>query len=117
MRSTPRLLSILITGLLASAGAVFSAPPQDEAPDTIVSRIPRESVASTAIASVGYSKRRQILEVEFVNGAIYRYFGVPRSVYHRFMNAESKARYYDQKIKGNFRSLRVRRWHTEDSGT
>ena len=116
MRSTPRLLSILIVGLLAHTTTVFSALPQDDASDTIVSRIPRESVASSAIASIGYSKRRQILEVEFVNGAIYRYFGVPRSAYHRFMKAESKARYYDQKIKGNFRSLRVRHWHTEDSG-
>jgi hypothetical protein len=115
MHFPSRLLSILIGGLLViDTGAVLSA--QGEEPsDKIVSRIPREPVASSVLASVGYSKRRQILEIEFVNGAIYRYFGVPRSVYHHFMAAESKTRYYHQNIKGNFRSLRVRRWHTENS--
>ena len=46
----------------------------------IVSHIPRQPVRSTAIAAVGYSKRRHILEIEFVNGAIYRYLDVPPSV-------------------------------------
>ena len=116
MRSWPRVLSIVIAFALAIAGdATLSAKPE-ESSDKIVSRIPREPVASSVIASVGYSKRRQILEIEFLNGAIYRYFSVPRSAYHHFMAAESKARYYDQHIKGNFRSLRVRRWQTEASG-
>src|SRR2546430_2327641 len=95
-----RLLSILGAGLLANANAILSAPPYDDASDRMVSRIPREPVTSSVIASVGYSKRRQILEIEFLNGAIYRYFSVPRSVHHHFMAAESKARYYDQHIKG-----------------
>ena len=113
---SPPSLSILIAALLViSNGAILSAE-SEEPSDKIISHIPRERVASSAIASVGYSKRRQILEVEFANGAIYRYFAVPRSVYHRLMAAESKTRYYDQHIKGNFRSLRVRRWHTENSG-
>ena len=112
---SPRL-SILIASLLAITSDNVASAESEELSDKIVSRIPRERVASSAIASVGYSKRRQILEVEFANRAIYRYFAVPRSVYHRLMAAESKTRYYDQHIKGNFRSLRVRRWHTENSG-
>ena len=76
--------------------------------DHITSRIPRQSVQSTAIAKVGYSKRRHILEIEFVNGAVYRYFDVPVSTYRELMSAESKARFYDSNIKKHFRSALVR---------
>ena len=74
----------------------------------ITSRIPRESVASKGIASIGYSKRLHILEIEFVNGAVYRYLEVAPSVHRELMAAESKASYYDRNIKGNYPSVRVR---------
>jgi len=74
----------------------------------ITSRIPRESVASKGIASIGYSKRLHILEIEFVNGAVYRYLEVTPSVYRDLMTADSKAGYYDRNIKGNYPSVRVR---------
>src|SRR5260370_11660712 len=77
-------------------------------PNHIISRIPREPVQSTAIAKVGYSKRRHILEIEFVNGAVYRYLDVAPSVYRELTSVDSKARYYDAHIKGNYPSLRVR---------
>ena len=43
--------------------------------------IPRQPVQSTAIATIGYSNCLHILEIEFVNGAVYRYFDVPVTVY------------------------------------
>ena len=77
-------------------------------PDHIASHIPRQPVESSAIAKVGYSKRRHILEIEFVNGAIYRYFDIPISVHHDLMSAESKARFYDSNIRKHYRSVLVR---------
>ena len=77
-------------------------------PNHIISRIPREPVQSTAIAKVGYSKRRHILEIEFVNGAVYRYLDVPRAVYRDLMSAESKARFYDSNIRRHYRSILIR---------
>lgn len=74
----------------------------------IILHIPRKSVDSKGIASIGYSKRRQILEIEFVNGAVYRYVQVAPSVYRDLMAADSKTRYYDTNIKGNYPSVRVR---------
>src|SRR4029077_2935963 len=68
-------------------------------PNHIVSHIPREPVQSSAIAKVGYSKRRHVLEIEFVNGAVYRYLDVPPSTHHDLMSAESKARFYDSNIR------------------
>jgi hypothetical protein len=74
----------------------------------VVSHIPRQEVQSSAIAKVGYSKRRHMLEIEFVNGAVYRYLDVPLSVYDDLMSAESKARFYDSKIRKHYRSILVR---------
>jgi KTSC domain len=94
-------VSVFVVATIASA-----QPSSTPAP--IVSHIPRQRVESSAIATVGYSKRRKILEVEFVNGAVYRYLDVPGSVYRDLMSAESKARFYDSKIKGHYRSILVR---------
>jgi KTSC domain len=87
--------------------AVASAEPSPT-PNQIISRIPRKPVESTAIAKIGYSKRRHILEIEFVNGAVYRYLDVPSIVYRNLMSAESKARFYDSNIRRHYRSVLVR---------
>lgn len=41
----------------------------------------RQYVSSSNIASIGYDASDMILEVEFLNGAIYQYYDVPQSVY------------------------------------
>src|SRR5262249_10851078 len=92
-----------------STVAVVVAPAEPSAtPSHVVSRIPRQPVQSSAIAKVGYSKRRHMLEIEFVNGAVYRYTDVPATVYHDLMSSESKARFYDSNIRGHYRSVLVR---------
>jgi len=104
------VLRIWFAALIAMvnvAPAVFSAEPSPT-PDHVISRIPRQTVQSTAIAKVGYSKRRHILEIEFVNGAIYRYLDVPPTVHRDLMSAESKTRFYDSNIRKHYRSVLVR---------
>jgi len=66
-------------------------------------------VESTALASVGYSKRLRVLEIEFRNGAIYRYADVAPDVFDALMDARSKARFYDENIRHKYRSVHVRR--------
>ena len=95
--------------------AVAWAEP-NSTPNHIVSHIPRQRVESSAIAAVGYSKRRHILEIEFVNGAIYRYLDVPSAVHRDLMSAESKARFYNSKIRRHYRSVLVQARHTAKSG-
>ncbi|MFL6516127.1 MAG: KTSC domain-containing protein [Chthoniobacterales bacterium] len=87
----------------------WSAPVLPAAePGPVISHIRREPLASTALATAGYSRRLRILEVEFCNGAIYRYLDVPADVYSAFRSSESKTQFYDWNIKGRYRSLRVR---------
>jgi hypothetical protein len=104
-----RVWIVVLAAIASAAVPGLSADPtklDDSA--KIVSHIPRQPVQSTAIASVGYSKRRHILEIEFVNGAVYRYFDIPLSVHRDLMSAESKARFYDSKIRKHYRSVLVR---------
>jgi hypothetical protein len=98
---------VLVFCILIVIGADACADPSPT-PNHITSRIPRQSVQSAAITNVGYSKRHHILEIEFVNGAVYRYLDVPVSIYRDLMSAESKARFYDSNIRKHYRSVLVR---------
>jgi hypothetical protein len=82
--------------------------PLAAAEPSVTSHIPRQPVTSKGIVSIGYSKRLHVLEIEFVNGAVYRYTQVAPSVRRQLIAAESKARYYDRNIKGKYPSVRVR---------
>jgi KTSC domain len=102
-----RVYFTILIALLDAVPLTCCAEPSPT-PNPITSRIPRQSVQSSAIAKVGYSKRRHILEIEFVNGAVYRYFDIPLSVHRDLMSAESKARFYDSNIRRHYRSVLVR---------
>ena len=104
-----RIWIIIFVGILAAVASIHCAdPPESNNSQPIVSHIPRQPIDSTAIAKVGYSKRRHILEIEFANGAVYRYLNVSPSVYRDLMSAESRTRFYDFNIKGKYRSVHVR---------
>src|SRR6476661_2802777 len=103
-----RVLQILLIICIPVALVLVAWAEPSPTPNQIVSHIPREPVQSSAIAKVGYSKRHHILEIEFVNGAVYRYFDIPLSVHRDLMSAKSKARFYDSNIMYNYRSVLVR---------
>jgi KTSC domain len=104
---TLSLLS-LVCASLPTIGDSADQNVRSEARNPVISHIPRDSVVSKGIVSIGYSRRKHILEIEFVNGAVYRYLQVSPSVYRELIAADSKARYYDTNIKGNYPSVRVR---------
>jgi KTSC domain len=97
---------ILLVALILFSPVAVLATDRDSV--EVTSHIPRQHVESSALRSVGFSKRRHILEIEFTNGAIYRYLDVPPSVYRDLLSADSKARYYDLNIKRNYQSIRVK---------
>lgn len=59
----------------------------------------RTSVSSSNLASVGYDKNIQTLEVEFLHGGIYQYSNVPLSVYEGLIAASSHGSYFDKNVK------------------
>lgn len=67
----------------------------------------RLPVSSSHIASVGYDTNSQTLEIEFLSGAIYQYFGVPENVYESFLNAGSKGSFFHQNIRNIYSYSRI----------
>ena len=101
MRRDIGLIVIAIALLmLVSAGAAEERQ--------ITSHIARQPVHSHALAAVGYSRRLHALEVEFVNGAIYRYSNVPPEIYRDLLDAPSKAQFYDANVRGHFPVVHVK---------
>lgn len=67
----------------------------------------RTPVISSHIAAIGYDADSETLEVEFNNGAVYSYSGVPLGEYEGFMNADSKGTYLRVNIKGRYAYMRL----------
>ena len=99
------LLFITLLGFLFAGAPIRAA---DRSAPPIISRIPREAVVSRALASVGYSKRLRMLEIELQRGGTYRYLDLPVLVYRQLLGAESKARFYNLNVRGRYRALRVK---------
>jgi hypothetical protein len=71
-----------------------------------MSRIP---LSSSNLASVGYDRTTQMLEVEFLHGGIYQYLDVPSAVYDGLMAADSHGTYFDRHVKkAGYRYQKVR---------
>jgi hypothetical protein len=90
------------------AGRAAPAVSSEAESAAVVSHIPRAAVQSSALARVGFSKRRHILEIQFTNGSVYRYYDVPPSRYRDLCAAASKGGYYATQIKKSYRFARVR---------
>lgn len=59
----------------------------------------RVPVVSSNVAEVGYDPETRTLEIAFVKGGIYQYFGVPASIYNGLLAAPSVGRYFDVHVK------------------
>ena len=69
-------------------------------------RIPLAS--SSALVAVFYDSDTAILEVEFRQGEVYRYFMVPQQVVTDLAAAESAGHYFGERIRSRYREERVR---------
>ncbi|ALA57812.1 KTSC domain-containing protein [Nitrospira moscoviensis] len=56
-------------------------------------------VESSSVRYVGYEEDRQILYVQFIDGDLYEYFGVPVSDFIDLLHAESIGWFVNKRIK------------------
>jgi hypothetical protein len=71
------------------------------------SKVDREPISSSTVASVGYEEDSMTLEVEFVKGTVYQYPNVPREIYEELMGASSKGNYINTVLKARFTGIRI----------
>ena len=58
---------------------------------------------SSNIAGFGYDENNHILIVEFKHGDVYRYYGVPKSVFENMKKADSKGKFLNSEVKNIYR--------------
>ncbi len=69
----------------------------------------RTPVASQSLASVGYDRATNVLEIEYRSGDVYRYFAVPASTFAAMLAADSIGAFVNQRIKPRHRCVEVYR--------
>jgi len=57
---------------------------------------------STVIRRFAYLPAKRALDVEFVSGRRYRYYGVPEGLAGRFRAAFSKGRFFNTRIRDDY---------------
>jgi hypothetical protein len=54
----------------------------------------RRQVNSDTFRSIGYDQASRIMEVEFADGVVFRYFQVPEGIHKRLMRSRSKSSFF-----------------------
>lgn len=60
-----------------------------------------QEIKSSAMKSVGYHDGT--LEIKWNGGKVHQYHGVSPEIHQAFMAAESKGKFFAQKIRGQFK--------------
>ena len=64
-------------------------------------------VKSRDLALIGYDNTTSTLEVVFRMGGVYRYQGVPESIYHELMAAPSHGTFFQKHVKVQYPFVKV----------
>ena len=67
----------------------------------------KQPVASSNVRAVGYDPGTQTLEIEFLNGSIYQYYGVPDHMHTQMMQESSKGSFLHLYIRNSYPYSRV----------
>jgi hypothetical protein len=76
-------------------------------PEVQQQQIPRQTVASSNIKSIGYHPGQQTLSIEFQNGHVWHYSNVPANVHQELMGATSKGQYFAANIRRKYGETRI----------
>ena len=64
-------------------------------------------VVSSNVAAVGYDEEKSELYVSFLNGSLYKYYGVDQGVYINMLNASSKGRFVWRELREVYHYARI----------
>lgn len=64
-------------------------------------------LSSSNLAGADYDGATRVLTIEFTNGAVYEYEGVPAEVFADLLGSSSPGSYFYRQIKGRFPYQRV----------
>jgi len=65
-------------------------------------------VRSSSLARLSYDRQQATLQVEFRDGTLYQYSGVPLRTYQSLLQADSKGSYFNHYIRSRFPHAAIR---------
>jgi hypothetical protein len=65
------------------------------------------AVESSVFEAAAYLQSNRLLYLKFRSGDIYRYFDFPAEEYTEFLSAESKGRYFAERIRDRYRYKQI----------
>jgi hypothetical protein len=60
------------------------------------------TMVSSCVRCIVYRAERQRLQIEFADGRVYSYSGVPDTLYIALLKAESRGRFFNEMIRNRF---------------
>lgn len=81
--------------------------PIDVTEDALAVEVPEDmvAIASDAMDAMKYDSVMEVLTIQFKNGTVYEYLGVPQDVYDQFLSAESMGAFFTETIKPNYEAI------------
>lgn len=73
------------------------------------SNIQMQPAQSSTVSAHGYDPASRTMQVQFKNGNVYQYKGVPQEIFNNYKNSESQGSYHQQNIKGRYEASLVGR--------
>jgi hypothetical protein len=68
----------------------------------------RQPVKSNSIRAIGYDIATETLEIEFQDGALFRYLAVPEFLYHGLMVSDSKGGFFNTRLNRRYKFEQLR---------
>jgi len=72
------------------------------APETIEANLEEYKLTTTESGIVDYKHKGLLLEISFLNGTTYEYFGVPKNVFNKFINSDKQYRFAKRSIFNSY---------------
>lgn len=72
------------------------------APETIAANLEEYQITTTESGIADFKHKGLLLEISFLDGTTYEYFGVPRNVFHKFVNSDKQYRFAKRSIFNSY---------------
>ena len=72
------------------------------APETRLQTLAEYTLTTTSSGIVDFEYKAEILQIKFLDGSSYEYFGVPKSIYVKLVNAPAPGRFARRHIYNSF---------------
>lgn len=72
------------------------------APETRDANLEAYTLTTSSVGIESFDYKSQILQINFLDGSSYEYFGVPKAIYVKFVNAPAPGRFARRHIYNSF---------------